>query len=76
MLGSAVAEGGNPFEQMPAGVGSVYVVTGQPDAVYARATAAGAEVIRGMEDTDYGSRGFAVRDPEGVLWAFGTYAGT
>jgi hypothetical protein len=24
-------------------------------------------------DTDYGSRDFTVRDPEGNLWAFGTY---
>lgn len=25
--------------------------------------------------TDYGSREFAVRDPEGNLWSFGSYAG-
>jgi uncharacterized glyoxalase superfamily protein PhnB len=25
-------------------------------------------------DQDYGSRDFTVRDPEGNLWAFGTYA--
>jgi uncharacterized glyoxalase superfamily protein PhnB len=25
-------------------------------------------------DQDYGSRDFSVRDPEGNLWAFGTYA--
>jgi uncharacterized glyoxalase superfamily protein PhnB len=27
-------------------------------------------------DTDYGSRDFTVRDPEGNLWAFGTYRPT
>ena len=25
-------------------------------------------------DQDYGSRDFAVRDPEGNVWAFGTYS--
>ncbi len=46
-----------------------------PDALFERATAAGAEVVRGLEDEDYGSRGFSVRDPEGNLWSFGTYRG-
>jgi len=27
-----------------------------------------------LTDTDYGSRDFAVRDPEGNIWSFGTYA--
>jgi uncharacterized glyoxalase superfamily protein PhnB len=75
MLGSAVEAGSDPFERQPSGVGSAYVVTDRPDAVFARATAAGAEVVRGLEDTDYGSRGFTVNDPEGVLWSFGTYVG-
>ena len=26
-----------------------------------------------LHDTDYGSRDFACRDPEGNLWSFGTY---
>src|SRR6266540_1434370 len=34
---------------------------------------AGAEVVRPLEDTDYGSRGYTARDPEGNLWSFGTY---
>jgi uncharacterized glyoxalase superfamily protein PhnB len=46
-----------------------------PDALFARATAAGAEVVRGLKDEDYGSRGFTVRDPEGNHWSFGTYRG-
>ena len=75
MLGSAVS-GGNAFEQRPTGALSVYVVTDQPDALFARATAAGATVVRGLEDTDYGSRGFTVSDPEGNLWSFGTYLGS
>jgi uncharacterized glyoxalase superfamily protein PhnB len=43
--------------------------------VFARATAAGAQVVRPMRDEDYGSRGFTVLDPEGNLWSFGTYRG-
>lgn len=39
----------------------------------ARATAAGAAVVMGLNDTNYGSRGFAVRDPEGNYWSFGTW---
>ena len=45
----------------------------EPDALFERATAAGAEVVRGLTDQDYGSRDFSVRDPEGNLWSFGTY---
>lgn len=59
----------------PTGAGSTYIVTDGPDALYARATAAGARVVREIRDEDYGSRGFAVRDPEGNLWSFGTYRG-
>lgn len=38
-----------------------------------RARAAGAEIIRGPENTDYGSREYTARDLEGHLWSFGTY---
>lgn len=60
---------------MKPGNASLYVVTDQPDALFERATAAGAEVVRGLKDEDYGSRGFTVRDPEGNHWSFGTYRG-
>jgi uncharacterized glyoxalase superfamily protein PhnB len=52
-----------------------YLVCEDPDALFARATAAGAVVLADPHDTDYGSREFAVRDPEGNLWSFGTYRG-
>jgi uncharacterized glyoxalase superfamily protein PhnB len=58
----------------PGGFGA-YVVTDEPDALFARASAAGAEILTGLHDTDYGSRDFAVRDPEGNRWSFGTYRG-
>ena len=74
MLGTADREG-NEFSRMPTSAASVYVVTDDPHAVYARATAAGARVVREMRDEDYGSTGFSVRDPEDNIWSFGTYRG-
>ena len=41
--------------------------------VYARAKAAGAEIVREIEDTPYESREYTARDPEGHVWSFGTY---
>jgi uncharacterized glyoxalase superfamily protein PhnB len=38
-----------------------------------RARAAGAEIIVEPHDTDYGSRDYAARDPEGNVCSFGTY---
>src|ERR1700710_1607558 len=58
---------------LPPGTFGAYVVVDDPDALYARAKAAGARIARELEDTDYGSRDFAARDPEGNLWSFGTY---
>lgn len=63
------------FAQRVLGNDSVYVVCNEPDALFERATAAGAEVVRGLKDEDYGSRGFTVRDAEGNSWSFGTYRG-
>jgi uncharacterized glyoxalase superfamily protein PhnB len=57
------------------GTAGTYVVTDRIDEVHERARAAGAEVVQELQDTDYGSREFAVRDPEGNLWSFGTYTG-
>jgi uncharacterized glyoxalase superfamily protein PhnB len=52
----------------------VYVIVGGPiDGHYERARAAGAEIVRELHDTDYGSRDYMARDPEGNLWSFGTY---
>ena len=76
MVHGRCAAGGDTTFEMPPGSGSCYVVTAEPDAVHARARAAGAEFVRDLEDTDYGSRGFSVRDPEGNIWSFGSYAGS
>ena len=71
MLGSVRDVPGDPWSVPPGSTGC-YVVTDDPDGLYERATAAGAEVVQKMNDADYGSRGFSVRDPEGNalgLWA-------
>lgn len=62
----------DPCGQPPGGA-SVHVVVTAPDALYDRAVAAGATVVRPIEDTDFGSRQFVVRDPEGNVWSFGTW---
>ena len=63
MLGEAEAAAG----------GGVYVVVPQLDEHCARAREAGAEIMREPNDTDYGSREYGARDPEGLTWHFGTY---
>ena len=45
------------FSKQPSGSGSLYVVTDHPDELCERALAAGAELVRGLRDEDYGSRG-------------------
>ncbi len=78
MLGSAA---NGPFDQLqkpPAAVGglntaSAYLVVTDPDTVYERALAAGAEVVLPNVHQDYGGRGFTLRDLEGVLWSVGSY---
>jgi len=52
---------------------SACVIVSDADAHYARATAAGAEIVIDIADQDYGGRGYAFRDPEGHLWWFGSY---
>ena len=52
---------------------SLYITVPDPDAHHAIARRAGARVVRELEDMDYGSREYSVRDPEGNLWSFGTY---
>lgn len=51
----------------------IYVAVTDPDALHAKALAAGAKIEMELHDTGYGSRDFACRDPEGNLWSFGTY---
>jgi uncharacterized glyoxalase superfamily protein PhnB len=69
MLGS---ERDNAFGGRVGG-GFTYVAVDDIDGLYDRARSAGAEVIMEITDTDYGSRDFSVKDPEGNVWSFGTY---
>ena len=72
MLGSHKLDGP---EQMTPGMFSAYVVCDDPDALFNQAVKHGAVVVTELNDTDYGSREFAVRDVEGNHWSFGTYRG-
>ncbi len=74
MLGSVRSDPDDPWPVPPGSFGA-YVVTDDPDALYARAVAAGASIVRELHETDYGSRDFAAHDPEGNFWSFGTYRG-
>ena len=76
MMGSADAKAEpDEFTAMADQQQSVYLVHDDPDGLFDRAVGAGAVVVRELEDADYGSRGFTVRDPEGNLWTVGTYSG-
>ncbi len=49
------------------------VIVDDADAHFARAQAAGAEILDPLEEKDYGGKGYSCRDIEGHLWYFGTY---
>jgi len=75
MLGQYAEAGwlGGESPRPLAGTVSIYVVIDDPDAHHATAAAAGATIVRPLQDTDYGSREYSARDIEGNLWSFGTY---
>ena len=50
-------------------------MTDDLDALYERALAAGAQVIRPLSTPEYGGREFSVTDLEGNHWSFGSYRG-
>jgi uncharacterized glyoxalase superfamily protein PhnB len=75
-LGNGIVMFGSSGENTPAtrgAGGGIYVVVTDPDAHCATAREAGAEIVRDLNDTDYGSREYGARDPEGNMWQFGTY---
>ena len=49
------------------------MIVDDPDGHYERAKGAGAEIVMELTDTDYGSRDYSAREPEGNIWSFGTY---
>ena len=52
---------------------NIYVYVEDVDAHHARARAAGAEIVRALADTSYGSREYGARDLDGHHWYFGNY---
>ena len=55
------------------GTQSPYIIVADADAHCRQAVDAGAEVVVDVADQDHGGRMYACRDPEGHVWAFGTY---
>lgn len=78
MLGSTRDDAFSRLQKTPAEVGGVgtaspYIIVADVDAHHRRAAAAGAQIVYGPKNEDYGGRGYSCRDPEGHLWNFGTY---
>jgi uncharacterized glyoxalase superfamily protein PhnB len=78
MLGTANDNGANRYVKLPSEVGGaqtrgVSLIVKDADEIYARAKAAGAEIVEALKDKPYGGRGFACLDSEGHLWHVGTY---
>ena len=71
MLGSQ--SNASPMKAMlatPAEIGGrvtspMYLVVADCDPIYAKAKAAGAEIVQDLKTMDYGGRAFTVRDPNG-----------
>jgi uncharacterized glyoxalase superfamily protein PhnB len=76
MLGSARDDDFGKLQATPAALGgttqSPYIVVADVAAAYAKAKAAGAEMIGDIRQQSYG-RDFSCRDPEGHLWNLGDY---
>ena len=77
MLGSGHGGDYDTLITQPSDAGGVtqapYIVVAEVDAHYARAKAAGAEIVIDIADQDYGGRLYVCRDPEGHVWNFGSY---
>jgi len=78
MLGSVSDNEYSRFTKQPDQIGgaetrSVSVIVSDADAIYARAKAAGSEILFDIENKPYGGRGFTCRDLEGRVWNVGTY---
>ena len=77
MLGSARDDEYGRLMAVPGTAGantqSACLVVDDPEAVHARALAAGAEIVAPLEDPEYGGSFFSCRDPEGHVWNVGSY---
>lgn len=68
-----VSSATNDASRARVGLGAVYLRIDDVDAMFTQAAAAGVAIVKPPYDTDYGSRDFTCRDPEGNDWYFGTY---
>ncbi len=79
MLGSAKNEGphahlvAHPSEIEGRQTGGIYLYIEDCDQLYASVQAAGAKVVQELHEPDYGGKAFTCLDPEGYLWAIGSY---
>jgi len=78
MLGSTRDNESSRLIKQPDEIGgaetqSAYILVANADTVYARAKAAGAQIVIEIKDADQGGRGFTCRDLEGHIWSVGTF---
>ena len=76
MLGSARSDDYGSMIVQPEGgrvTQAAYIVVEDIEAHYARACAAGAEIVLELAEQSYGGQLYSCRDPEGHLWNFGSY---
>jgi uncharacterized glyoxalase superfamily protein PhnB len=75
MLATPVDESGTPWpvKDTAGRSSSVMCYVDDVDAHYARARAAGAEIVQPLEDKPYGDRMYTAADPEGHHWHFSTH---
>jgi uncharacterized glyoxalase superfamily protein PhnB len=74
MLGSVRADDGMASPRtLGAATQALCVFVEDVDAHFARARAAGVEILSPPEDTEFGAREYHARDLGGHLWVFGTY---
>jgi uncharacterized glyoxalase superfamily protein PhnB len=62
-----------PDDPFDSGRAVLYLTTDDPDTLHDKAAAAGATILMGPTEQPYGSREFALTDPEGNVWSVGTY---
>ncbi len=74
MLGTPLGEDGKPksLREHPVRHASVMCYVDDVDAHYAKARAAGAEIVSELADQSYGARTYTAADPEGHHWHFTT----
>lgn len=76
MLGSSREDGLKSPQTLGVATQALCVYVPDVDSHYEKARLAGVEIMMPPQDTDFGSREYHARDPEGHLWTFGTYLPT